>query len=169
MLKLNVGLSRKVGEANYGSRGASVNLELEVEAGLANEPDALRERVRQLFRMARSSVDEELEGSGHVANGQNNGHTNGQYPPANGRLDHANGNGYRHENGYGSQQRPSSRMATASQVKALHAISRKFHVDLAGELRDRFGVARPDDLSIGQASQLIDVIKPQESDSSGRR
>ena len=35
-LKLNVGLSRKVGEANYGSRGASVNLELELESGLVS-------------------------------------------------------------------------------------------------------------------------------------
>ena len=69
MLKLNVGLSRKVGEANYGSRGASVNLELEVESGLASDPDALRDRARQLFRMARASVDEELNGNGHSSNG----------------------------------------------------------------------------------------------------
>ena len=66
MLKLNVGFSRKVGEANYGSRGASVNLELEVESGLAHEPDSLRERVRQLFRMARASVEEELNGMAYV-------------------------------------------------------------------------------------------------------
>ncbi|QDU96233.1 hypothetical protein [Lignipirellula cremea] len=165
MLKLNVGLSRKIGEANYGSRGASVHLELEVEAGLASEPDALRERVRQLFRIAKASVDEELEGSGHVAKG----HSNGQYPPTNGHLDYANGNGHRQENGYGSQQRPNGRMATASQVKALHAISRKFRIDLVSELRNRFGVARPDDLLIGQASELIDLIRPKESDNSGRR
>ena len=38
-LKLNVGLSRKIGEANFGSRGASVNLELELESGLAGEPE----------------------------------------------------------------------------------------------------------------------------------
>ena len=76
MLKLNVGLSRKVGEANYGSRGASVNLELEVESGLATESDALRDRVRQLFRMARAAVDEELNGSGQ-ANGDSRSRTNG--------------------------------------------------------------------------------------------
>ena len=33
MLKLNAGISRKVGEPNYGSRGASVNVELELESG----------------------------------------------------------------------------------------------------------------------------------------
>ena len=61
-LKLNVGLSRKIGEANFGSRGASVNLELELEAGLAGEPGRLHDRIRQLFRLAKDSVDEELGG-----------------------------------------------------------------------------------------------------------
>jgi hypothetical protein len=35
-LKLNVGLARKLGEANYGSRGASINLELEVDSSLVS-------------------------------------------------------------------------------------------------------------------------------------
>jgi hypothetical protein len=45
-LKLNVGLSRKVGDANYGSRGASLNVEMELESALVAEPDKLRERIR---------------------------------------------------------------------------------------------------------------------------
>jgi len=45
-LKLNVGLSRKVGDTNYGSRGASVNVELELESSLVGEPAKLQERIR---------------------------------------------------------------------------------------------------------------------------
>ena len=38
MIKLNAGFSRKVGEANYSSRGASVNLELELESSMIFGP-----------------------------------------------------------------------------------------------------------------------------------
>lgn len=34
MLKLNVGFTNEVGEANYGSRGAAVNLELKLDSSL---------------------------------------------------------------------------------------------------------------------------------------
>ena len=43
-LKLNVGLNRKVGEPNYGSRGASINLELELDSAVIDSPDRLRDR-----------------------------------------------------------------------------------------------------------------------------
>ena len=74
MLKLNVGFTKKVGEANYGSRGAAVNLELELDSSLVGDADRLKERIRQLFGLAKASVDEELAaGAGQpAANG--NGH-----------------------------------------------------------------------------------------------
>jgi hypothetical protein len=37
-LKVNVGASKKVADQNYGSRGASVNLEVELDAELIKEP-----------------------------------------------------------------------------------------------------------------------------------
>ena len=147
MLKLNVGLSRKIGEANYGSRGASVNLELEVEAGLVADPAALRERVRQLFQMARKSVDEELAGNNQGSSSNGNGHAA------------ENGNGSRPGNG---------RSATQSQVRAIHAIANRQRLDLAAEL-ERFGVAAPEQLSIREASELIDRIQPQSETNGGRR
>ena len=66
-LKINVGLNRKIGEANYGSRGACVNFEVEVEPTLVEKPDQLRGKVRYLFQLAKTSVEEELNGHGHQA------------------------------------------------------------------------------------------------------
>ena len=65
MIKLNAGFSRKVGEANYSSRGASVNLELELESSLISDPDKMHEKIRNLFLLARKAVDEELK-NGHA-------------------------------------------------------------------------------------------------------
>ena len=60
MIRLNAGFSRKVGEANFGSRGASVNLELELESSLVSDSDKMHEKIRSLFALAKKSVDEEL-------------------------------------------------------------------------------------------------------------
>src|SRR5437899_5709876 len=62
-LKLNVGASRKVTDNNYGSRGASVNLELELDASLVAEPAKLQDRIRDLFDLVRASLAEELNGN----------------------------------------------------------------------------------------------------------
>ena len=133
MLKLNIGLSQKVGQPNYGSKGASVNLELEVEAGLVNQPDELHDRMRRLFRLAKTAIDEELGGSGS----QNND------------TDH-NGNGHR-TNG--------TRPATQSQCRAIRAIADRNRVDLVGLLRSRFHLETVEDLSLPDASTLIDELK----------
>jgi hypothetical protein len=170
MLKLNVGFSRKVGEANYGSRGASVNLELELESMLVGEPAALHERIRALFRMARASVDEELGGhaSGATANGQAhgaNGHEGGSEGAARDggqHSGHRSGSG----NGWG---RPGRRGASTSQVRAIHAIANRQQIDLTQQLQSRFGVDRPDDLSVSQASELIDALKSQTDDGGSQR
>jgi len=141
-LKLNVGLSRKVGDPNYGSRGASVNVEMELESALVTEPAKLKERIRHLFETVRSSLVEELNGNGKPAGSENG---------------HHNGNGHSPENGHASP-----RPATQSQVKAIHAIAKNQRLDLSVLLRDRFHVARPDDLSIKEASTLIDQLKHKE-------
>lgn len=43
MLKLNVGLNKKIGEADYGIRGTSVELQLEAESSLVDRPDRVRD------------------------------------------------------------------------------------------------------------------------------
>lgn len=160
-LKLNVGASKKVGEANYGSRGASVNLELELDASLVSEPQKLQERIRQLFVLVRTSLAEELNGNGqHPAPAQHDANTDSRSP--------ADGNG---ANGYNGQrsngQRP--RPATQSQVKAIYAIARDQRLDLAQFLHERYRIERPEDLSIKEASEVIDDLKRAESREGGRR
>src|SRR5690242_19943280 len=95
-LKLNIGLSQKIGDTNFGSRGASVNVEIEVESTLANDPGKLQERIRQVFNLVRTAVSEELNGHGHrVASPPSNGNS---HQPANGARQ-TNGNGQSSGNG----------------------------------------------------------------------
>jgi hypothetical protein len=145
MLKLNVGLSRKVGEANYGSRGASVNLELEMETSLATDPDALRDRVRQLFRMARASVDEELNGNGQASNG--NEPANGESRQHGDGHSESNGNGHRASDKQLSYARQLAGQITGLGARRLESICQTmFRRPLA-------------DLTTVDASGLIDTLK----------
>ena len=49
-LKTNIGVSRKIADNSYGSRGASVNLEVELDSTFINEPERFHDRIRQVFR-----------------------------------------------------------------------------------------------------------------------
>jgi hypothetical protein len=44
-------------------------------------------------------------------------------------------------------------------VKAIHAIGSRNRIDVTRLVQDRFGVSRPDELAIGDASSLIDELK----------
>ena len=131
-LKINIAMSRKRGEPNYGSRGATVGLEMEEDASLVNQPQLLHERLAKLFGLAREAVDRQLESA---------------VP--------------------GCRQRPEGdptrsaalRSATPGQIRAIHAIGNSQQLDLVAELQRRFDVERPDDLTVEQASRLIDAIK----------
>jgi hypothetical protein len=91
MIKLNAGISRKIGEPNYGSRGASVNVELELESAVVNDTDALHEKIRRLFALAKKSVDEELgiSTSAPTNGGGSNVRSNGETRPATDKQKHA--------------------------------------------------------------------------------
>jgi hypothetical protein len=92
-LKLNVGICKKIGQPDYGSLGASCNVEVELDSSLLFEdPDAFQERTMNAYTACRQAVEDELarnqgKTSGHSANGpatsrtpskQSNGQTNGQ-------------------------------------------------------------------------------------------
>ncbi len=142
-IKMNIGLSRKVGEANFGSRGASINLEVELDSGTISDQQLFQERVRALYAQARQSINAELDLPGEADSGSAN------KPPMKApSLAH---------NGNGSQSRQGS--ATQSQVRAIFAIARRNQLDPKNLLLERFGLERPEDLSIRDASSLIDDLK----------
>jgi hypothetical protein len=153
-LKLNVGVSRKVGLPDYGSVGASCNLELEVDAGLLERDlEGFHARVRGAYVAAHQAVHDELARlQAPVAAPQ-------ETPSAPAPPRRYPANGQAGGNGHTTHERAGRPRATEKQVKAIRSIARRQNADLDGLLRQNFGVERPEDLSLPQASRLIDVLK----------
>jgi hypothetical protein len=155
-MKLNVGVSRKVGLPDYGSVGASCNVEVELDAGLLERDlDDFHTQVRGVYVAVHQAVNDELARLQTPM-------TAPQEPPvpapthrlANGR---ASGNGQSHRPPAGRNR--ADKPATENQVKAIRSIARRQNADLEGLLRDDYGVERPEDLTLKQASALIDMLK----------
>jgi hypothetical protein len=146
-MKLNCGLSRKIGEANFGSRGASLKIEVEVDTALASDRANLRDRIRGLYDLIVETLDEELhrDDTGSTPSSPRVDST----PPAQPSAPARNGTA---KNG-------DTRSATRAQVKAIFTIAKQQKIDLHAMLRTRFHVYRADDLSVSVASRLIDELK----------
>jgi hypothetical protein len=159
-LKLNVGVTKKLGLPAYSSTGASCNLEVELDSNLLHDPAGFHAEVRDAFVAARQAVDDELArlqvqaGVAEIPGAESaNGHRHGLQAV----------NGVRAGN-----KRPTPRPeihparvgkpATASQVRAIVTIARRQHADLDGLLCD-LGVTRAEELSLADASRLIDQLK----------
>jgi len=144
-VKLNIGLSRKVGEANFGSRGASVNLEVELDSGIISDQQRFQERVRALYAQARQRINAELD-------------LPSEGPAIEQPVVQRNGHASAH-NGNVSQSRQEGGSATQSQVRAIFAIARRNRLDPKNLVLERFGLERPEDLSIRDASSLIHDLR----------
>lgn len=147
--KLTVGLSRKLGQPNYGSLGASCHVDIEVDTSvLLNGGEDLAIRVRQAFGICRSEVEKELaKQSGQPASTQS---TASHRSLADGSSDRPS---------MSSKSDRAVRGVTDAQLRAIHAIAKKANVRLASQLEDDFGVKTPARLTIRQASELIETLK----------
>ena len=151
MIKVNAGISRKVGESNYGSRGASVNVELELDSSSAADPQQLQLKIKQLFRMAKVAVDEELgltNGQSATAGEQENGHvahSPSTQPASNGSPRPTNGS-------------TPVRAATEAQMRAIRTICGKLNIDPQHEVVAKFHCTL-EELTLPNASAWIDELK----------
>ena len=158
-LTLNVGVSKKVGLPEFSSVGASCHVAVELDAGLLqHDLDGFHQQVRPAYVACHQAVNDELA------------RLQGQTAPRPGPAHDVPAGDQRRHNGApagpdtgparpgGDRGRP-GKPATASQVRAIVAIARNQHADLEGLLRDEYRVDRPEDLSLKQASEVIDRLK----------
>ena len=149
-LKLNVGISKKIGQPAYGSLGASCNIEVELDQSLVfDNVEAFQERVMHAYAACRQAVAEELARQQAATNGHGSpGQAVSQTSSSPAASAQTNGNG--------------GHSATQKQIDYAH--------QLAGQIRG-LGVRRLEalaqkmfskplaDLSSLDASGLIDMLK----------
>ena len=154
-VKVNVGLSKKIGQPDYGSLGASCHVEFELDGSYDNgSAEHFQQAVRGAYIACRQAVESEIVTNKSPQNGVGGQHSS---TPFN-RVENA-------PPGHPTSGNGNVRNATASQVRAIFAIANRNGVDLPGLLSSQYGVSRPEDLSIGNASLLIDQLKGSNSDS----
>ncbi|WP_417730850.1 hypothetical protein [Rosistilla oblonga] len=149
-LTLSVGLQKKVGLPDYGSLCASCHVEFEIDRSLIdNDLEGFHEKAAGAFAACRQAVNDQLvQQSAYSSSPPSNGKPNRTY--------HHNGHA-RHSGGEVPKQNAGT--ATQSQIRAIFAIARRQRVNPSSLVREKFGVDRPEDLSIREASTLIDELK----------
>lgn len=142
MPKLTVGYSQTIGVTNADAHGASVAVEMDFTGPPAN-PDLMKAQIAGLFHLAREAVAAELAKTSQSFDAPSSS------PGTTKVLLPMNRNGHETH----------GRTATPNQVKALFGLARRAGLDLKQLVTERFGVRRPDDLAMKQASVLIDELK----------
>jgi hypothetical protein len=143
-LKLALSVSRKIGQPHFSSLGAICGVELELDASiLERDLDSFQKRARDAYGACAQAVNDELARQQARLAG----------PPVNGYArseERVRTNGTDHR---------STRPATPAQVRAIRAIASRQQIDLPGLLHNCYGVKTADELSVAEASHLIDDLQ----------
>lgn len=196
-LKISVGLSKKVGQPNYSSLGASCQIEMEIDTqSCQGGPLLLQTRISEAFGICKASIENELAlerywvAQTHMPTKTK---TQTRQPPEPGdtglstrsAATAAAAGGVVVPGAAGSVDRVDSvdsveagvatcvatgvagvsgvaapiRSATRAQVRALERIADQAGVELTSHVQREFGVRSVDQLTIRQASAMIDRLK----------
>jgi len=142
MIRISGSYSKKVpADQDYSSQQYHAGIEVELPDALAGDGEGLKKQLAGMFRTLKQAVDQELKvaGDGKAARAPQQGCQNNNTPGG-------NGNG-------------PQRSATKAQVRAVHAIANRLGEDVASLVRQQFGVENPEQLTVSQASQLIEKLK----------
>ena len=165
-MKINVGLNKKIGQANYGSLAANCGIEFDADQSLLQNEENLRRQVQRAYAACAQAVNDELARQQGQANGNGTATVRSQptapasqaSAPSNDNGNGSNGNGHSNGNGNGK----SSRVCSEKQATFIR--------QLAGQIKG-LGVRRLDALaqtmfgkpvaalSSLDASGLIDTMK----------
>jgi hypothetical protein len=138
-LSINVGLSRKASR-DFQSTGVSINVTAELDQALLARPDDLQRQIGDLYAQAQQAMEKQAGATDQ-----------GQPRQARPRSARAASPPPRNGNGHGGGM-------TESQRNAIRAIARRANANADYEAQQIIGVAL-DDLTVRQASELIDHLK----------
>lgn len=166
MIKVTAHLSKKVPLEGVEFSSQQFSAGLETEVACSADDQTLREALRRLYATLEQAVDEQIGKAGGekamtkpapavAQRPSQSAPRNGfrgqgrRFTPTQGRNGNGNGNGR-------------SVGATPAQQKAIKAICHDLGIDLADALFG-YGVSQPGDLTVKQASELIDALKAQQA------
>lgn len=158
MIKLHAHIQKKVPLPGHDYSSQSYSAGLEVEVADNDNPAVIQDRIRQLYALLNSAVEEQLAQTQAPANGQQHAEPQQRTPriPAAG-----NGNGQR------GNRRGQVVPATQAQIRAIKSIASEQGLDLA-EVLAPFHASCPEDLTIKDASAAIDNLKVRKANGNRR-
>ena len=163
-LKLNVSIAKKIGQPDFGSLGASCSVEVELPHNIVfDDLEAFHRQAKSVYVACAQAVNDELRATRTRTEPSANPAT------ATHRQRMAGVTATRTVMGMATATVGPTVARPQSPRCAIHAIANRQKLDLAQTLQDRFGIDRPDALSISQASELIDELKGCTNGTGGRR
>ena len=168
MIKLGANLSKKVPLPGVEFSSQQFGAAMEVEVSEAAGADEIASKLRQVYAVLERSVDGQIRSASGAEAQRRPEAPRGFFSPSGGApadvgLPPFGGGAGRAGNGNGHSR--GNGRATQSQIKAVFAIGRDRGVNREGIvqiLQGEFGVQRPDDLTVQQASELIGMLQGME-------
>jgi hypothetical protein len=172
MIKISANISKKVPIPGTDFSSQQFGAAMEVEVSNADTPENIHARVRELYQTLSVAIDEQI-GAATQSMPVNSPPVpapvaNRQYPPPlpqptvnTGRASYSPGRGNGRPNGNGGNGKRTS--ATEAQQRAIYAICKAANLDMNAVLAD-FNVTDASQLSVKDASRLIDELKTRQND-----